>query len=380
MLLVSRNRGGKTEYLNRLAERNPDALYFSIREKGDLAGRILAMSGMDSNEKLEAFLKENYPSAIARSVLERGGIRLLQDAGQVRDISYRRALMLAMICRYGTNPGMVLIDEPELLAHPLLRKEIEIAVQALQRKGYTLVIATNSDNIVEDLATKVCQVVRLRDDGKMVYTDTAALAKKVKSYYHEDIRLLRRFSNADQADYGLRNIVDNLYEEYLGSALTDRLFDLMFAESAIVGEGASEGILFDYVDKIVHPDWVRQHSVAFVSCLGKATMPLYFLYLNELGIRVVCMHDRDKESNPVHRAFHESFSRYQERNPSLFWEMTLAPDLEGVLHISPSYRLESIEKPVNVYLHTYMGSRVKTELNAMMDTWRTGIEEMESHG
>ena len=146
---------------------------------------------------------------------------------------------------------------------------------------------------------------------------------------------------------------------------------------SFLGEGSSEDVLFDYLDLVIHPEWMRDYRIQYMGCLGKNTMPFYFLFLNHLGIKTVCLYDADKNTNPVHASYAKAFAEYEKENGHLYAKMALNPDLEHVLDIVPDYKLLSIEKPVNIYHNTFATDNIKDKVSKLSDVIKVLFDKME---
>ena len=228
-------------------------------------------------------------------------------------------------------------------------------------------MATNSETVVSKLFVDIEQIIRLEENNTIIQADAEVLIQSIKDFYNQDVYLLRRFSASNQLDEGLNNILNNYIRIYLSSVFTKQIFNIMHADCVILGEGSSEDVFFDYIDQIISPKWMRENRVHFMGCLGKSTMPFYFIFLNHLRIRVVSLFDADKDSNLVHDAYAKAFKKYENEQRKLFARLVLNPDLEHVLQIVPNYKLQSLEKPINIYYHTFVTNNVCAKVNEIAD-------------
>ena len=96
-----------------------------------------------------------------------------------------------------------------------------------------------------------------------------------------------------------------------------------------------------------------------------------------MGIRVVCLFDADKDTNPVHVAYAKAFQRHEKEQNCLFAKMALEPDLEHVLQIVPDYKLLSFEKPVNIFQHTFATNYVKDKVLELADLIKMMFDTMQ---
>jgi len=385
LILVAYNGKGKSDLLRKINTReyqissfDKDIYYLGLKES--TPDNILAKGGIVGEDSYRKYIKEHFIKDTAEMILDRTSYEKINDYSVEEIISYRRLVLLKVISLIKDKKA-VLIDEPELQAHPAVLKEIDVILKDLSAQKNPVIITTNLDNVVDDLLSNPGQIAKIENLDKEVFVqaDMKSVQKKVRNFYHRNAYLLNRFSASNQKDQGLNNIIEKNYSAYLGSSLTDKLFDVIFSDAVILGEGASEKILFRYVDKVLHPKWIRENKVTFVSCLGKSTIPLYFVFMNALGLKTICMFDKDKLTNPVHNAYYEAFKSYKEDNPYLFRYQLIDPSLEDKLHINPNYKLESIEKPVNVYSHAFLTSGIQNEVAALMKEWEELLKEMNNH-
>ncbi len=387
LLVVGRHGQGKTNFLKEINEgkytcdSKPEKIFhFGIIPDHELTLKILNEAKINDDESLNQFIKEEFNSEVVNILQERINYNNLVQSQLDGNLSYKRLIILAILQRMKVSNSLILIDEPELLAHPVIRQELMVRIRELQQVGNILVVATNLDNVIADLLTDPLQIVRLdliNGVNRISQIEINKLEEKVKEFYRSNPKLLKRFSNANQFDYGLKEIVENNYRSYLAASLRDHFFDILFSKVAIIGEGASEGILFDYVETYLHPNWIRDKQVTFINCLGKSTMPLYFLFLEELGLKIICMHDYDNDTNPVHVAYSKALKAHENNDPKHFKEMVIDPDLEGILEINPEYKLESIEKPVNIYINTFVSGKASGKVIELTKNWESIIKKME---
>ncbi len=386
-ILVAENGNGKTAFLNavakgeyRLSSEIDEVYYFGFGVVIAAAEKIMKKIGAENTPELLGKISSEVADPVYQFMKTRLANVDLKLGIVDENFAWRRLALIAALNLIHDERYLLLIDEPELMAHPVLRTEMAVLLKHIRYEGNPVIVATNLDNVVADLVTNPEQIVRLtiRDGVRSVFQpDLSALEQRVKDFYHKDPMLLRRFSGEKQIYQGLKNVVEHNYTNYLGSTLKKQLFDISFSSTVILGEGASEGVLFDYAAEGLYPEWIRKHRVTFINCLGKATMPLFFLFLNELGIRVICMTDYDNNTNRVHNAYRKALNDYEAEHSEVFRHLELKPDLEGYLQINPDYKLEPIEKPVHIYVHTYAtGSATNKVLNLMTDWFRL-TEEME---
>ena len=394
LMIVGEHKSGKTALLNMIKNQEYEmelsdsfktySLFLNDQTKmnKNIVKKLFSDDEDTWEEELDELLKETFSKQYYQSIKERiSCISCLVVDTDIYVLSYQRLVMLALLVKLAKKEKMIiLIDEPEQFAHPLLVREMCVLFRRLLDLGSILIMSTNSEIIVSKLFNDVEQVARLEIvDNKQIINQPIAqdIVEKVQLFYHSNPHLLKRFSNSSRIDYGLSNVVDNFTRIFLASVLRNEIFTIMFSKYVILGEGSSERVLFDYIEQILHPDWSRDLMVNYLGCLGKGTMPFYFIFLNSIGMGAICMYDYDNDTNPVHVAYAETFSEYEKSNYHLFRKFVLQPDLEQVLAIEPDYKLMPIEKPVNVFHETYVTENVKDKVEEFVSLFESMIKDME---
>lgn len=389
LLLVVGNHGaGKTQFLLELSNHqyqlHSDVAYQPlcclIHHSTDTVQWVLNQVFNDETQwekEYQKFLYTHFDQEEVSWILQKAGtVSDFLDTSIVQNLPIQRWILMRMLLEItNLQPLMIIMDEPELFAHPQLVREFCVLLNQLRQQGHMIIVATNSETVVADLFEDIEQVVRL-EKGKMIQANAQEIEQKIWKFYHQDTMLERRFSEAKQVDVGLNNVLENYIRIYLSSVFRNSMFTMMHSDYVLLGEGSSEDILFDYIDQILHPEWVRKYRVKYTGCLGKSTMPFYFIFLNALGIGTVCIHDYDNDTNPVHVAYAKAFQTYEKENPSLFKRLILNPDLEHVLQICPDYKLLPMEKPINVFQETFVTNHVKDKVEELTNLMKIMIEEM----
>lgn len=364
LLLVIGNHGaGKTAFLqsvlNSSSLPNYQRISILLNDKDGITNLLNKAFGNSWDNNYRNFVRSQFKPADAEALLKKVPYASMLLSLKVNSLfAYRRLLLLHILLAI-KDPSLIVIDEPELAVHPIMIREMCVVLTKLQEKGHVLIVATNSENVVSRLFEDIEQVVRLEKNEPYVQANAHVLEQEINKFYYQNGDLLKKFSDKKQTDTGLENIITKYSRIYLTSILRNTIFWCMHAEGIILGEGSSEDIFFDYIDQILHPSWMREYRIHYMGCLGKSTMPLYFLFLNHMGIKTVCLFDKDKESNVVHQAYFQAFQAYEKKNGHCFAKMVLDPDLEHVLNIVPPYKLLSMEKPVNIFQHTFTTNNVE---------------------
>lgn len=389
LLMVVGNHGaGKTAFLNAIVNKE-------YRIISDKKYRIVPLLLSNTFVTLTTILNEvlgseenwatTYPAYIRRHYHEKEADNILSRIPNATDLlpnvvndlfSLKRLIIIEMLLCINERMAIV-IDEPELAGHPVIVRDICIALRQLQDKGNVVILATNSETVVSKLFEDIEQVVRMEKGKDVLQVNVKQLENDILAFFKRDIYLLRQFSNSKYLDRGLNNVLMNYTRVYLSSIFRNTLFNLMHADGVILGEGSSEDVLFDYLDLVIHPEWMRDYRIQYMGCLGKNTMPFYFLFLNHMGIKTVCLYDADKNTNPVHASYAKAFAEYEQENGNIFAKMALNPDLEHVLDIVPDFKLLSIEKPVNIYHNTFVTDAIRDKVSKLSDLIKALFDKME---
>ena len=278
-------------------------------------------------------------------------------------------------------PAIILIDTPELHAHQLLQNAITATINSLRESGCTIILSTHSQYIVSKIFTSFDQLCRLNklDDGQVTITmvDMEKISNDIQAFYAADEYLVHNFSRAEHIEQGLHRLLSEDLEGYLITAFRDYIITAFFSKVVVIGEGSSEDVLFDYIENVLRPNWILEYEIGFIHGWGKSTLPLFFIFLNNIGVRVLVLYDYDNDNNPVHVAYRNAFNRYHFDNPALFASYYLKPDLEGYLNMSEEdERIPSLIKPVNVYNYTFLSNGKNEKLNKLLGVMKENIERM----
>ena len=275
---------------------------------------------------------------------------------------------------------IVLVDSPELFAHPMMMDEIVNVLLSLAETGCLVIITTHNEHVISRFFTSFDEIVMVVKgvDGQMgmITVDMPAITNEIRAFYRQDEYLTHSFSRMSHEDDGLMELLENNLESYLITAFRDRIITIFFSETMVLGEGASEDVLFDYICNVAHPQWISEHQTGFLNCMGKSTMPIYFIFLNHLGIRTFVLYDLDNPANLVHDSYHRYFDAYHFANPSLFASYYLNPDLEGYLNITNGERVRSIIKPLGIFRYTYMQKEENPRLEKLINIMEENILRM----
>lgn len=387
LIIAVGNHGvGKTDFLHSIINRTYRIVYddfyeivpLLINNVEDIQSIIEPL--LSSEKSFETLVKEEFDIVNKEEFLRKiPNQKALFSKENKHYLAYRRLAYLQILLNADKKRAIV-IDEPELFAHPLIIRDICSTLLQLQKKGHLIILATNSETVVSKMFVDIEQVIRLDEKRGIVQVDAEQLVKDVQNFYYQDVYLTRRFSQASQIDIGLQNILSNYVRVYISSIFNKQMYSIMHSDCVILGEGSSEDVLFDYIDQILQPKWMREYRVHYMGCLGKSSMPFYFLFLNHLQIKTVCLFDKDNEQNRVHASYAQIFKDYEQSNKPLFAKMVLDPDLERVLDIVPEYTLMSIEKPINIYHHTFGTNAVTQKVEEISGLIKILFEEMGERG
>lgn len=340
--------------------------------------------------KLMQFLEEAY-TQLNRHLLK----KLVQDAldtltyciankqFDTSPIAITRLIILKWLYRESVRTGdkyIILADSPELFAHPMLMNEITNALLDLSKRGCLVIITTHNEYVISRFFSRFEEIVKIEKDAngnaRITTIDMDEVKERIREFYRRDEYLTHSFSRMTHPDDGLIKLLNDDIENFLITAFRDRIITIFFAETVVLGEGASEDVLFDYINNVLQPQWVSDNRTGFMNCMGKSTMPLYFVFLNYLNVRTLVIYDLDNTNNLVHAAYRKCFDDYHFEHPSLFASYYLSPDLERYLDIDNGQRIRSLVKPLNVFNYTYMQEEVNPRVNELVDIMELNIQRM----
>ena len=340
--------------------------------------------------KLLQFLEEAYDQ-LHRHLMK----KLVQDALETltycitnkqfdpSPLAITRLIILKWIHRESlrtNNKYIVMVDSPELYAHPMLMNEITNCLLDLAKRGCLVIITTHNEHIIGRFFTRFDEIVKIVKDEHnnvdIIRADMEEIKKNIRDFYRRNEYLTHSFSRMTHLDDGLVQLLDEEIESYLITAFRDHILTVYFAETMVLGEGASEDVLFDYINNVIQPQWIADNRTGFMNCMGKSTMPLYFIFLNYLKVKVLVLYDLDNMDNLVHAAYRRCFDDYHFEHPDLFASYYLSPDLERYLNMNNGQRIRSLVKPVNIFSYTYMRKEVNPRVTELIDIMELNIQRM----
>ncbi|MBR0385905.1 MAG: hypothetical protein IJI05_05085, partial [Erysipelotrichaceae bacterium] len=250
-----------------------------------------------------------------------------------------------------------------------------------RQQGCMIVVSTHSEQVISRLFTSFAEIIRLdkneKNEVQIRTIDMAPIISEIKKFYDSDDDLKHNFSRSTHYDQGLLRLLEEKnIEGYLITVFRDFIVTIFSAEIVILGEGASENVLFDYIENVVRPLWQSERRVEFMTCLGKSTMPLYFIFLNGIGIKTFVIYDLDNLDNCVHLAFREAFNRYYRSHRRQFRSYWLQPDLEGFLDIDEPNRIQSMIKPLHIYNKTFLENENNPKLARLLTIMEENIVKL----
>ncbi len=269
-------------------------------------------------------------------------------SGVKRELLYR--LMYRVAIEAVDKKMIILIDSPELYAHPSLARMLCNELKFLSDRGHLVVVSTHSANVVETLTTDIRQIAKLTIDNGFVQSyqvDLDDYTSRIKEFYQT--KNIFSLPNG-RANLALSHIVKDNLESFCKSFLRASVLKILFADYVLLGEGSSEEVLFNYIFTRMDFDLsykLSKMNVDYVTGFGKFYLPFYFILANLYGVKVLCMFDVDNLENKSHKAFYNAFSYYEINNKEQFATIMLDPDLESELDIIQSKH--RVEKPLHIF-------------------------------
>ncbi|MBQ1826547.1 MAG: hypothetical protein II126_01120 [Erysipelotrichaceae bacterium] len=352
---------------------------FFPNRRRDLPSQIISFLNEAYNDIQRPLLKERIKSAVES--LKYSAQNKVFDPSSLAIIRLVLLHKLYKQAKEENRKFIILIDNPELYCHPLLVDEIASVLLNLQKEGSLIIASTHDDHFISLMFSNFGEIVKLTKNAQSnveAFTlDIQATVREISEFYSSQVYLTHSFSNASNVDSAIMQLLEgNNIESFLITTFRDRIITAYFSECVVLGEGASEDVLFDYITSEVNPTWIQEYLVGFISCLGKSTMPLYFITLKHLGVKVLCMFDYDRPDNPVHRAYFDAFLAYHRDNRDMFRYYYLRPDLENYLNMLPENRLVSLIKPVNIFNFTYLHKEDNPALDQLIETIHEHVKSL----
>lgn len=249
---------------------------------------------------------------------------------------------------------IIMVDSPELYAHPSMVRMFCNELKFLADKGHLVIVTTHNASVVETLSTDIRQIAKLTLEEQMLQTyqvDIEEYTSKIRSFYNN--KNIYYLPNG-KVNIALVHIIQDNLESFCKSFLREGALKVLFADYIILGEGSSEEVLFNYIFTRSEYDVMMKYSknnVDYISGFGKFYLPFYFILGNLYNVKIVCMFDIDNLDNRSHKAFYKAFSNYEIENKDKFVTIMLDPDLEHELDIKQSKH--RVEKPLHIFNEVY---------------------------
>ncbi len=267
---------------------------------------------------------------------------------------FKRRVINNMIQKMGelntSKKYVVLVDCPETHAHPSMIRKICNELSKLSRLGHLVVIATHHAEVVEYFYDDISQIAKLNYTNQLenIQLSLKDYTAKIRNYYNT--KNIYKLPNG-KSNEALASIVKHDLDSFCQSILQGRTFKILFADVLLIGEGASEDILFDYIFTRNTSKKLISHNVDYFTSFGKFYLPFFFILANMYDVKVICLFDVDKEENKSHKAFNGSFKKYEQEHRDVFYALEMVPDLETELGIEMARH--RVEKPLYIYNALY---------------------------
>ncbi len=288
----------------------------------------------------------NIQNSILKPEILIDGVNVGLDIGSglKRRIAYQLLRRLTM--NGNQEKYVILVDTPELHSHPAMIRVICSELKKLAEQGHLIIVTTHNESVIEYLHTDIKQIAKLnKESGKLFSTQIPLnfYMEKVYDFYQE--KNIFKLPNG-KYNISLAHIIKEDLSSFCKTILRDKTLKIFFADTIVIGEGASEEILFDYIFTKEN-EMLIQKNVDYLTAFGKFYLPFFFILANLYQVKVVCMYDVDKKENSSHAAFHRAFCKYAKANKTDIEMIGLDPDLESEIGLDmPSHR---IEKPLQIF-------------------------------
>ena len=277
---------------------HPEADYYYPNQ--DLIRELFPMDDEEEiDTKLMQFLQEAYDEMkmplmkkLISDALTSMNYARINKSFDASPLAITRLVILNRIyqrARQRNERYIILIDDPELYAHPLLMDEITTIILKLEETGSLVVVSTHSNHIISRLFFSFDELVKLEKDqnNQLVAktVDIELVKKNIRDFYDSDENLTHNFSKPTHPDTGIQKLLENDLEGYLITSFRDHIIKALFFDVMILGEGASEDVLFDYIENVVRPSWISEYRVGFISCLGNQHYHCISFSLTRSGLK-----------------------------------------------------------------------------------------------
>ncbi len=269
-------------------------------------------------------------------------------SGIKRKLIYR--LLYKIATTHPNRKLAILIDSPELYAHPSMIRALCNELKFLSERGHLVVVSTHDAKVVETLTTNLRQIAKLTledSEVKSYQIDIEEYKKKLYSFYESKNIFYLPNGKMNEA---LVHIVKSNLDSFCKSFLREGVLRILFADYILLGEGSSEEVLFNYIFTRMDYNTVMnfsKYNIDYATGFGKFYLPFYFILANLYNVKVICIFDIDNLDNKSHKAFYNAFSYYEINNKDLFATIMLDPDLEHELEIKQSRH--RVEKPLHIF-------------------------------
>lgn len=296
---------------------------------------------MFSNIKIELSNKKFETSQILKNNMELKAI----ENGEEKAISQLgtgvQRNIVNSILKYGIDNEkytVVLYDEPETFLNVKLQRTLINEINN-NKKNTQYIISTHSPDIIyrnENIFRSIIRLKKVNDNNVEIfqYKD-----KKYKEYINQaNLKLKSKNKNYQ---YVLKQDINKTILAWWDRNRVNALFE----DKILIIEGATEEIFIDIV--------CRDSNIVYISTAGgKFSIPyLYILFNKIFGIDVICVCDRDNESNENHQTINEYI--LENINKSLL--------LENEFENQLNYNVSDNRRKPQIFLEKYFDKEISEQ-------------------
>lgn len=295
-----------------------------------------------STVKIELSKNSNFADFFKKSIHN-----LLESKMEQLGEGHKQIYLVKLLLFNNVSGETFTIDEPETFLHPSLIKDFAILLNKLSEKNEIVATSHSSlfvKNFVNDLSEiEIVDPFQLSDGDWTIHRDKPNIVldekfwknvvEKLNSTVIENEINIKPI-NVTRNNFGSDFIKDDFFDydkivEWKDKHLTE-IIDSIFWRNSLLAEGLIENIIFNF--HLDNKGW------QLIGAFGKFSMPVIGCILEELGINVAYLLDRDDEGKEIHLEFNKFFNNKN----SLFMEKNMEEELN----------IETDSKSKNHYVET----------------------------
>lgn len=217
----------------------------------------------------------------------------------------------------------LIVDEPEAHLHPSLYYLIAKTLKSISEREIKVVIATHSEEILKFFVEDSDEIIMMKDLKPNPLKST--------KYYYEIGKKIKFYLDEKYIMSSYKMIINKDFH-YFEKIMLDGIYSALFSNIALLGEGVIETEFYNlYKDEFY--DVFYNENISIVITYGKVMMPWYIDILNDIGIKTICMYDKDNEDNYIQKELNNYIKTEANDYIELTGETQKSNNMEGYLGI-----------------------------------------------